>query len=138
MDIIDFAELRYKINGAVIDTALTYKEKIIEQLQANAQSKLKKPTGKFDRLAKDGVTVNLQDIKLDSTAKLSILGSHKNKTQALRIFTGSGEQERLRKSDGRRTGVITKNNPFDELMKQIETDLQTRINEKLKQIDNGK
>lgn len=138
MDIIDFADIKYKINGAVIDTALAYKQKIMEQLQANAQSKLKKPTGKFDRLAKDGVTVNLQDLKLDSSAKISVLGSSKNKTQALRIFTGSGEQERLRKSDGRRTGKIQKNNPLDELLKQIETDLQSRINEKLKTIDNGK
>ena len=138
MDIIDYGTLKYKINGAVIDTALAYKQKIIEQLQANAQNKIKKPTGKFDRLAKDGVTVNLQDLKMDSSAKISILGSSKNKTQALRIFTGSGEQERLRKSDGRRTGIIQKNNPFDELMKQIDTDLQTRINDKLKQIDNGK
>ena len=138
MDIIDYGTLKYKINGAVIDTAMAYKQKIIEQLQANAQNKIKKPTGKFDRLAKDGVTVNLQDLKMDSSAKISILGSSKNKTQALRIFTGSGEQERLRKSDGRRTGIIQKNNPFDELMKQIDTDLQTRINDKLKQIDNGK
>lgn len=138
MDIIDYGTLKYKINGAVIDTAMAYKQKIIEQLQANAQNKIKKPTGKFDRLAKDGVTVNLQDLKMDSSAKISILGSSKNKTQALRIFTGSGEQERLRKSDGRRTGVINKNNPFDEIQKQIETDLQARINEKLKTIDNGK
>lgn len=138
MDIVDFGTLKYKINGAVIDTALAYKQKIIEQLQTNAQNKIKKPTGKFDRLAKDGVTVNLQDLKLDSSAKISVMGSNKNKTQALRIYTGSGEQERLHKSDGIRTGIIQKNNPFDELMKQIDTDLQTRINDKLKQIDNGK
>ena len=122
------AKLRYDIRGAIIKTAVDARNEA-EKLLENNSTKLRRRTGRFERLQK-GVTLNLRQIVSDNSALVSVLGSSKDNTQALRLFTGSKEKPRT-SSRGNR-GVIPNLNPLTEVINKLRQTLNNNIQAKLK------
>jgi len=124
-------ELKYKIRGAVLAAGYGGKKEVQNLIDAES-NKLRQRTPKFENVKK-GVTLNTQDIAKGNNVKISVLGSNKDKTQVLRLFTGSKENERITRVKGSR-GVLANLNPLDEVLTQMEQ----KINNQLKRIiDNG-
>lgn len=120
-------ELKYKIRGAVLAAAFDGKKEVQNLISAES-NKLRQRTPKFENALK-GVTLNTQDIVKGNNVKISVLGSNKDKTQVLRLFTGSKENERMTRKKGSR-GVLANLNPLDGVLTQIEQ----KINNQLKRI----
>lgn len=125
---------KYKVNGGVMDTGFEVRKRLIEELDKKSQ-KIKRKTPRMHELIHDKAVATIT--KNVSTKKrvsyVSVKTGSLTEGRLINFFVGSTEKIRIRKSDGKSTGMIPNLNPWTAVMPQIEGMLYHNIELKLQE-----